>query len=104
MVFIEVECRYCHSLDVSKHGVQRGKQRYRCKKCNRSFQLDYRYNGRKKGIKEQIIMMAQNGSGVRDTSRVLKVSMNTVMSCLKKISSLTGKPSYPASGKNIFIC
>lgn len=90
MAFIKVKCRYCQSLEVSKHGIQKGQQRYRCKKCKRSFQLDYRYNGRKIGVKEQIIVMAQNGSGVRDTSRVLKVSINTVIDCLKKIKSLAG--------------
>ena len=90
MAYIEVKCRYCPSLDVLKHGIQKGQQRYRCKRCKRSFQLDYRYNGRKIGVKEQIIVMAQNGSGVRDTSRVLKVSINTVIDCLKKIKSLAG--------------
>ncbi len=36
-------------------------------------------NARKKGVKEQVIAMAQNGSGIRDTSRVLKISVNTVI-------------------------
>jgi transposase-like protein len=87
MASIEIECRYCQSLEVSKHGIQSGQQRYRCRKCQRSFQLEYLYNGRKKGVKEQIVVMAQNGSGVRDTSRVLQVSVNTVIGCLKKTSS-----------------
>ncbi len=35
-------------------------------------------------IKQKIIDMALNGSGIRDTARVLGVSMNTVMSEIKK--------------------
>jgi InsA C-terminal domain len=42
------------------------------------------YKGRSPQIKEQIIEMALNGSGIRDTARVLKISTNTVMNELKK--------------------
>ena len=35
-------------------------------------------------VKDKIIEMALNESGIRDTSRVLKVSQNTVISELKK--------------------
>jgi len=35
-------------------------------------------------IKKRIVDMALNGSGIRDTARVLSVNMNTVMSTLKK--------------------
>jgi len=36
------------------------------------------------GVKQQIIEMALNGSGIRDTARVLKVSPTTVLTTLKK--------------------
>jgi len=36
------------------------------------------------GVKQQIIEMALNGSGIRDTARVLKVSPPTVLTTLKK--------------------
>ena len=35
-------------------------------------------------VKEQIVEMAMNASGIRDTARVLHVSTNTVMTELKK--------------------
>jgi transposase-like protein len=35
-------------------------------------------------VKEQIVDMAMNASGIRDTARVLQVSTNTVMTELKK--------------------
>jgi transposase-like protein len=37
-------------------------------------------------IKEQIVDMALNGSGIRDTARVLKISPTTVINELKKKS------------------
>ncbi|ERB89771.1 insA C-terminal domain protein [Escherichia coli B26-2] len=37
----------------------------------------------KPGIKEQIVEMVHNGAGVRDSSRTLKVDINTVILTLK---------------------
>ncbi|WP_425326528.1 IS1-like element transposase [Spirosoma utsteinense] len=44
----------------------------------------YTHKAHEPGIKERVIDMALNGSGIRDTARVLKINMNTVMSTLKK--------------------
>jgi insertion element IS1 protein InsB len=35
-------------------------------------------------VKQQIVDMALNGSGIRDTARVLRISPTTVISTLKK--------------------
>jgi transposase-like protein len=50
----------------------------------KTFMLDYRYKACEPGIKEQVVDMAINGSGIRDTARVLKINKNTVISTLKK--------------------
>lgn len=86
MVTITVSCRYCHNQEaVRRKGVtSKGHQRYKCEACKRSFQLDYAKRAYRPGIKEQVVEMALNGSGIRDTARVLKINMNTVMSTLKK--------------------
>ena len=49
-----------------------------------SFVLNPTYHGHLPEIKEQIIDMALNGSGIRDTARVLKISPTTVITELKK--------------------
>lgn len=86
MAKIEVKCRYCTwSEQVIKAGQSiSNQQRYYCGNCNKYFQLDYINNASKPGVKEQIVEMAMNGSGVRDTVRVLKVGINTVIRTLKK--------------------
>ena len=86
MATIHVNCRFCNETNpVRKHGIgSAGFQRFRCLDCKRSFQLDYAYEAYKPGIKEQIINMAINSSGVRETGRVLKVGYNTVLRTLKK--------------------
>lgn len=84
-VSIDVHCRYCQQAGpVRKHGFGKtGTPRYYCQDCRRTFQLDYRYNAHKPGVKDDIVNMALNGSGVRDTVRVLKVGINTVIRTLK---------------------
>ena len=88
MVLIPVLCPHCRSERIIKGGTTKaGKQRYRCQNpdCpHYSFVLNPTYHGHLPGIKTQIIDMALNGSGIRDTARVLKISPNTVISELKK--------------------
>ena len=50
----------------------------------KTFLLDYRYKAYVPGIKRQVVEMAINGSGIRDTGRVLGINKNTVISTLKK--------------------
>jgi transposase-like protein len=75
---------------VVKNGQSaEGKQRYRCRnvECPRaSFILNYSYRGYLPEVKQQIADMAMNGSGIRDTARVLRVSPTTVIEALKKTS------------------
>ena len=64
-----------------------GKQRFHCRNlaCQRqTFLLEYTHKGFLPEVKTQIVDMARNGSGIRDTARVLKVSPTTVMNTLKK--------------------
>ena len=72
-----------------RHGMTaEGKQRYRCRECRlgrgRTFLLDYAYAGQSSEVKQQIVDMALNASGIRDTARVLHVSPTTVIKELKK--------------------
>jgi transposase-like protein len=88
MVFISVPCPYCQSDRVVKRGkTDTGKQRYRCQNpdcSHQSFLLDPAYRGRLPQIKQQVIEMSLNGSGIRDTARVLKISTATVINELRK--------------------
>ena len=86
MVTLVVSCRYCGNQDaVRRKGLStNGNQRYKCEDCKRSFQLLYTHKAHEPGIKEKVVDMALNGSGIRDTARVLKINMNTVMSTLTK--------------------
>ena len=83
-----VVCPYCYSDQVVKRGkTDTGKQRYRCHNAacaHQSFLLDSAYKGRLPESKQQVVEMSRNGSGIRDTARVLQISPDTVLRELKK--------------------
>ena len=71
MVSVSVQCPHCQSMEVIKAGKQsKGAQRYQCqnRQCaRRIFLLQYQDRGRVPEIRRQVVDMAINGSGVRDT-------------------------------------
>lgn len=88
MVFEAVECPTCGGVDIHRHGQSAtDKKRYMCcnENCTRkTFILDYTYKGHLGTVKQQIAEMGINGSGIRDTGRVLGISPTTVINELKK--------------------
>ena len=85
----EITCPGCgDSTHIKKSGFNaHGVQRDRCwqEPCpTQTFMLNYRYKAYEPGIKDQVVKLAINGSGIRDTARVLEINKNTVISTLKK--------------------
>jgi transposase-like protein len=78
MTWIAVRCPHCHSEQMVKRGkTARGTQRFLCQNAlcaTGSFLLDYRNRGCLLEVKQQIIDMSLNASGVRDTARSLHIS------------------------------
>ncbi|MDC9624088.1 IS1 family transposase [Xenorhabdus sp. XENO-7] len=106
MAKVDVHCRYCHtSEDVKGHGKGNGGYpRYRCYACRKVFQLEYTYQACKPGVKEQIVDMAMNNGGIRDTARALKVATSTVMKIPKKLNP-RNVTTLPLEGSDIqLIC
>ena len=83
-----------------------GTQRYRCTACRRSFQLRYRHKVHESGVRNKITTLALNGSGIRDTARVLGISLQSVMRELKKREAINQAPPVhptytPDPGKDL---
>ena len=78
-----------------KNGKQRnGTQRWICILCRASQQSDYKSNAYKKCINAQIAQLLKEGCGIRSTSRVLSISINTVTKRIRTIASKIKKPAY----------
>lgn len=82
----KILCPFCGEDWVVFNGKDRhGHQRCLCKQCNHTFPLNYKYNGARPEIKNAIVDMAMNGSGVRDTARFLGVSKDKVIATLRDL-------------------
>lgn len=89
----QIICPNCGSKRINKAGKSILQvQRYSCQNqdcTTKSFMLKYSYKAYEQGVKKQLVEMAINGSGIRDTARVLKISKNTVIATLKKKKKLS---------------
>jgi transposase-like protein len=104
--FLQIRCPACQNTDVMKHGITaQGKPRYRCKHPScpyQTFLVEYSHQGRVPEVKQQILEMTLNGSGIRDMARVLHISPTTVIEELQKSASAPtrqrfGNPTHGSS-------
>jgi transposase-like protein len=97
-----IKCPHCQSEVVVKYGkASNGKERFRCQQrseCGRTFVRSYAYPGCLPTVKQQIVDMTLNGSGIRDIARVLHVGSNTVLRELKKAVGLSQVNSSVVEG------
>jgi IS1 family transposase/transposase-like protein len=94
--FEEITCPSCASRHVVKNGTTRNrKQKYLCRACGRQFIRDYSYQGCRPEVRSLIIPMTLNGSGIRDITRVLRVSINTVLKVIREQASAIPEPQPP---------
>jgi transposase-like protein len=104
MVSVPVQCPYCHSTEVIKAGKQaNGAQRYQGQneQCGRRiFLLQYQDRGRVPEVRRQVVDMVINGSGIRDTARVLRISPTTVIAVLKKSSRASRRQPHVAASSS----
>ena len=95
MAIVEERCPECRSRAVVKYGRQaNGEQRYRCQNVHgarRIFLLQYHNTGGLPEVKRQMVEITLNGSGIRDTARVLGVSPTTVITTLKKKRTISAR-------------
>ena len=105
MVSVPVQCPYCHSSEIIKAGKQaNGTQRYQCqnRQCaRRIFLLQYQDRGRVPEVRRQVVDMAINGSGIRDTAPVLRISPTTVIAVLKKSRRAATRQPHGAASSSL---
>ncbi|WP_299883970.1 hypothetical protein [uncultured Lacinutrix sp.] len=76
----KVYCPDCNEYSV-KSGFQKGKQRYKCKVCNKRFQLYYTYKAYNENTNSLIKSLLKESCSVQGISRVLNISCGTEVSC-----------------------
>ena len=69
-----------------------GKQRYRCKKCGKSQQVNYSYHAYSPNLNKNIVALTKEGVGILGTARLLGISPTTLLSRIKKIAAEIKEP------------
>ena len=76
-------CKFCKSKNVTKNGILRLKQRYKCKDCSKNYiDGDKRIKYDEK-IKLQAITMSLNNCGQRAIGRILKIPYQYISNWIK---------------------
>jgi transposase-like protein len=98
-----IKCPHCQrEVGVQYGKASNGKERFRCRQrseCGRTFVRSSAYPGCLPTVKQQIVDMPLNGSGIRDIARVLHVGSNTVLRELKKSPRVA--PGQPQRGGRV---
>lgn len=74
----KVYCTKCNGIAV-KNGFQGEMQRYKCKLCQKKFQLDFTYKACNSNVNDSITILLKEGCGIRSIARILSISKNTVL-------------------------
>ena len=92
----EITCPRCSRGNAIKNGITAaGKQRFRCRRCGRQFITDYTRRGHDPEVRRLVVPLSLNGCGIRDISRVLNLSTNTVLKLLRLDAARVRKPRLP---------
>jgi transposase-like protein len=84
-ISIGLSCPQCHGKSIKRNGTKyNSKQNYLCKDCGRQFitEADKSYVGCRQGIGELVKRMFVRGSGIRDISFILCISIKKVLKIL----------------------
>lgn len=90
-----MKCQYCNG-DCQKAGKQKnGVQKLYCKGCKKYQQRIYRNRAYEMAINPMIAELLCESVCIRGIARVLKISINTVLSRIRKIARAIEKPAIP---------
>ena len=89
-----IKCPYCNSNRINKDGIIKGKQRYLCRDCKRTFRDGV--NKRSKyteNDKIKVIKMYLENMGIRSIERLTGITDTTIINWIRKPIPNVGKLS-----------
>ena len=102
MSYQKITCPQCSSFNLKKNGKTKNKkQKYRCHDCRKQFILEYQYQGCRQSVRSLIVPLTMNSSGIRDISRVLRISTNTVTKVIRQSAALVAEPIVPTHAQSV---
>lgn len=88
-----MQCKYCQHSCFKAGRQPNGKQKYFCNLCKKYQQSEYVYDACKENQEAKIILLNNEGCGIRSIARILSISATTV---IKNIKAIADKIISPA--------
>jgi len=79
-----MKCPKCGSEEYCKDGIVKGRQRFKCKRCNYRYTVEQKSNIKSSNTRRLAFEMYLEGVGFRAIGRILKISYVTVFQWIKK--------------------
>ena len=90
-------CKFCGGSCVKNGYQSNGKQRVKCKKCNKKQQEEYRYLGYDPKVNAYIVSHIKEAVGIRSLARLLRISTTTLMKRILEIAKKIVAPHISAN-------
>ncbi len=92
-----MNCPKCSNSVGIKSGKIKGKQRYKCKKCNYHYTVQQKSTAKPKELKKYALQLYLEGLGFRSIGRILNVSNVSVLNWIRgfgqEVQSLSNNDS-----------
>ena len=79
-----MKCPKCGSESHCKDGIVKGRQRFKCKRCNYRYTVEKKSDVKSEATKRMAFEMYLEGVGFRSIGRILNISYATVFQWIKK--------------------
>jgi len=79
-----MKCPKCGSEEHCKDGIVKGRQRFKCKKCNYRYTVERKSDVKSAETRRLALEMYLEGLGFRAIGRILKISYVTVFQWVRK--------------------
>src|ERR1700753_842608 len=92
---LKMNCPECGNASSWKAGIQRGRQRFKCKQCCYHY-TQSKKRGYSTEVKEKAVSLYLEGLGVRAIGRILGVSNVAVLNWIRQAAEALPEPKNPA--------
>ena len=90
-------CKHCGNAGFVKNGFMSGKQRYKCKKCSKTFTAGDKRERYDDAKRFKVMRMYLEGVGIRSIERLEDVSNVLVIQWIRKFSKLIKRKLFEAA-------
>lgn len=97
------ECKNCKSKHITKNGIVRKKQRYKCKDCGYNFVMGHaHHSAEKQAMKALVVMLYSLGKGSYTMlAKIFGVSNGTIHNRVVEAVKALPEPTIPDDIKEI---